>query len=373
MPRGRPRAVPDRRDGCPHPVRLSTSGTPGPGRDGAGAGAWLASRGVAADPEDVRAALARLPRVVATPATGVPTPGWVPVPPVLGAERPSDPTGMAALVDRPSHRDVPGDAAPDDDVASDDATSARTAVAAAMVAYTAAHGHPWGAGEGGTPRRVRIAVGVRVAVGAVVALALVVGVVAVRAWQRAPSVSVPSAGSTTGVNGTGDGDGSGAVPGDGAPAGTAGTGSAVGSGSAVVVHVVGEVASPGVVSLQAGARVADAVAAAGGPTGAADLSAINLARVVTDGEQVVVPAPGQAAAGSDAAAGDGQNGSGRVDLNRADAAAFDTLPGIGPVLAERIVAWRDEHGRFTAVEELTEVAGIGPALLSGVRDLVEVG
>jgi competence protein ComEA len=119
------------------------------------------------------------------------------------------------------------------------------------------------------------------------------------------------------------------------------------------------------------------VAAAGGPTASADLTAINLARVLVDGEQVVVPAPGDtpstgAAPGASGGTG-GAAGSGRVDLNRADAAAFDTLPGIGPVLAERIVAWRDEHGRFTAVEELTEVTGIGPALLAGVRDLVQVG
>jgi competence protein ComEA len=140
---------------------------------------------------------------------------------------------------------------------------------------------------------------------------------------------------------------------------------AAGSGAAdVIVHVVGQVARPGVVSLPAGARVMDAVDAAGGASADADLAGLNLARVLTDGEQVVVPGPGDAAEGLAQAPG--------VDLNRADAAALDALPGIGPVLAERIVSWRSAHGRFTTVDELAEVAGIGPALMAGLRDLVRV-
>ncbi len=96
----------------------------------------------------------------------------------------------------------------------------------------------------------------------------------------------------------------------------------------------------------------------------ADLAGLNLARVLTDGEQVVVPGPGDAADGAARAPG--------VDLNRADAAALDALPGIGPVLAERIVSWRSAHGRFSTVDELAEVAGIGPALMAGLRELVRV-
>ncbi|NLE71005.1 MAG: ComEA family DNA-binding protein, partial [Actinomycetales bacterium] len=119
----------------------------------------------------------------------------------------------------------------------------------------------------------------------------------------------------------------------------------------------------------------------GGATAEADLAGVNLARVVADGEQVVVPRPGEAAAAAVTAAGGGTTGgtggaggaAGPLDLNAADAAALDTLPGIGPVLAERIVAWRAEHGRFTSVEELTEVSGIGPTLLARLRDLVRVG
>lgn len=272
--------------------------------------------------------------------------GWVPEPPTSAA---------------------PHDAPPRDPLA-DDATAARRALSAAMASYTAAHGHPLGADNVAGPRRFRLAVGARVAVAAVVALLLVVGVVAVRAWQRTQSVAVPL-GQVTAPAGGDDGT-AGATAG---PTGGATGDAAVGSVPPVVVHVVGEVTSPGVVALEPGARVADAVAAAGGATPSADLTAINLARVLADGEQVVVPAPGQATAAAAGGGAAGTGGSGLVDLNRADAAAFDTLPGIGPVLAERIVAWREEHGRFTAVEELTEVTGIGPALLAGVRDLVQVG
>ncbi len=255
---------------------------------------------------------------------------------------------------------------------SDDASAARRALSAAMASYTAAHGHPLGAGEVEEPRRLRLAIGARVAVAAVVALVLLVGLVALRAQQRSPSVAVPTGGAAAAFPGA-------AVPGaDGLPTATEGPAAAVGAelAGSIVVHVVGEVAAPGVVSLEPGARAADALAAAGGPTASADLTAINLARVLVDGEQVVVPGPGQGAAagaGGSALSGAAPGATGPLDLNRADAAAFDTLPGIGPVLAARIVDWRDEHGRFTAVEELTEVTGIGPALLAGVRDLVQVG
>lgn len=336
-----------------------------------------------ADPDEQDAVLARLARVVGpsvvdTPAdtsvvgpsvvgaelavpvsAGAAAPGWVPAPPTLGSDA------------RPGPGPGPLDAAPH---VTDDATAARRALSAAMASYTAAHGHPLGGAEVDPPRRLRVGVGVRVAIGAVLALALVVGAVAVRAWQRAPSMTVPAAGLTTSDVTTAGGAGD--VVASGGAGGPGSTGAGVGTAAVVVVHVVGEVTSPGVVSLEPGARVADAVAAAGGATPAADLGAINLARVLTDGEQVVVPAPGQVTTGAGGAGprgAGGPGGEGLVDLNRADAAAFDTLPGIGPVLAARIVSWRDEHGRFTAVEELTEVTGIGPALLAGVRDLVRVG
>jgi len=120
----------------------------------------------------------------------------------------------------------------------------------------------------------------------------------------------------------------------------------------VVVSVAGKVRRPGLVRLPAGARVDDAVRAAGGSTGSVGL--LNLARRVVDGEQVLVgvgpPAGAQTAGGS---------GTGKVDLNTATVADLDALPGIGPVLAQRIVDWRSEHGRFASVDQLREVSGIG--------------
>lgn len=190
--------------------------------------------------------------------------------------------------------------------------------------------------------------------------------------------SVPDGAAAAGgvVAGAGDpvlDDGSG-TPGQGAPGGGGPQESREPShpdratGPELVVHVIGEVVRPGVIHLADGARVEDAVEAAGGATVEADLSAINLARLVVDGEQILVPAPGEAVPASVQAG----ESSGPLDLNQADADALDGLPGIGPVLAERIVAWRVEHGRFSSVDELAEVSGIGPALLSDLRDLVRV-
>lgn len=156
--------------------------------------------------------------------------------------------------------------------------------------------------------------------------------------------------------------------------------------SEVVVHVVGQVRRPGLVRLRSGSRVADALAAAGGAGPGADLTAVNLARPVVDGEQVHVPRPGETpppppgtggsgASGGSAAGGSSGSGSAGgvpIDLNTADAAALDTLPGVGPVLAQRILDWRAEHGRFTAVDELGEVSGIGDKLLAQLRDRVRV-
>ena len=145
----------------------------------------------------------------------------------------------------------------------------------------------------------------------------------------------------------------------------------------VVVHVVGKVRRPGLQRLPPGSRVADALEAAGGTVKGADLARVNLARVLVDGEQVVVPAPGDpdppgapAPGGGGSSGGTDSGSAGPVSINTADLAALDTLPGVGPVLAQRILDWRAEHGRFTTVDELGEVSGIGEKLMERLRPLV---
>lgn len=138
--------------------------------------------------------------------------------------------------------------------------------------------------------------------------------------------------------------------------------------ASVFVHVSGAVAAPGLYVLADDARVVDAVAAAGGFAAGADEAAVNLARPVGDGEQLHVPAEGDGpAAGAPGAVGDG-----RVNLNTADASQLDTLPRIGPAMAERIIGWRETNGRFTSVEDLLAVPGIGDKMLEALRDLVTV-
>lgn len=136
----------------------------------------------------------------------------------------------------------------------------------------------------------------------------------------------------------------------------------------IYVHVLGQVADPGLYELPDGARAVDAVAAAGGFTEQADAGGVNLARFVSDGEQIVVPAIGEAPAG----AAPGMTGDGLVNLNTADAATLDTLPGIGPATAAKILSWREQHGRFESVDDLLDVGGIGEAKLDAIRDLVTV-
>ena len=232
-------------------------------------------------------------------------------------------------------------------------------------------------------------------VGVVIVVALAVAVFGLRvAWARSAgsgTVIAPGGGSRAGPSGVS----AGAVPvGVSGSVGTAdGVAPAAGAASArvastaspgasssvgvVVVHVVGRVRHPGVRQLPIGSRVADAVEAAGGATGKADVSALNLARVLVDGEQVRVPAVGDPVApvtssGPAGAGGAGAGGSAGapVPLNTADVAALDTLPGVGPVLAQRILDWRTAHGRFTSIDELGEVSGIGEKLLAQLSPLV---
>lgn len=144
----------------------------------------------------------------------------------------------------------------------------------------------------------------------------------------------------------------------------------------LVVAVSGKVASPGLIEVPAGSRVADALTAVGGALPGTDLSGLNLARRVVDGEQIAVgvpPAPA-AAAGPPAPApgGAGAPAGGPVDLNAATESQLDALPGVGPVTAQRILEWRTANGRFTRVEQLREVEGIGERRFSQLRELVVV-
>lgn len=145
----------------------------------------------------------------------------------------------------------------------------------------------------------------------------------------------------------------------------------------VVVHVAGAVAAPGIHELTADARVTDAIEAAGGLTPAADAARINLAAPVTDGTRVYVPAVGEdpppvAVGGGAGGPGGAAGPSGPVDLNTADAAALDALPGVGPATAAAILEHRTKVGAFTSVDQLLDVPGIGDAKLEALRDLVTV-
>lgn len=195
--------------------------------------------------------------------------------------------------------------------------------------------------------------------GLAVLLAGVVAVAVVLSWASAGAGTVAVAGDA----GAADPGGSVLAP-TGAPA-------------ELTVHVTGAVATPGVLTLPAGARVADAVRAAGGLTADADPGGLNLARPVSDGEQIVVPVvvlPGTGGPGAaPAEVGGATTADGRIDLNRATATELEELPGVGPVLAGRIVAYRDEHGPFTEVGQLREVSGIGERTFQSLAELVAVG
>ena len=136
--------------------------------------------------------------------------------------------------------------------------------------------------------------------------------------------------------------------------------------TAIYVHILGEVRRPGLYELRDGDRAVDAVAAAGGFTEAADAAGLNLARFVSDGEQIIVPAIGEAPVGGPAGV------PGKVNLNTADATLLDTLPGVGPATAAKIIAWREQNGRFESIEDLLDVGGIGESKFESLRDLVTV-
>jgi len=175
---------------------------------------------------------------------------------------------------------------------------------------------------------------------------------ALTAASAAPLVSLSPAAAAAGMSSS-------------APAGT------------VTVDVEGKVRRPGVAVLSSGARVIDAIRAAGGAPRRRDLSALNLAALLVDGQQLVVGPGRPAAAGASTAVPSGgvasPGGPGApVDLNTATAEQLDALPGVGPVTAQSILEWRDQNGRFSAVEDLLSVSGIGPATLAKIAPFVTV-
>ncbi len=137
--------------------------------------------------------------------------------------------------------------------------------------------------------------------------------------------------------------------------------------SRITVHVAGAVANPGVVLLDSGARVLEAIQKAGGPLPEADLDALNLAQTVQDGQKIYVPRRGDPAAG-----GFSPGGGHRVNINTAGLRELEELPGIGPTLAQRIIDYREKKGGFRNVEELKKVPGIGEKKFDELRDLVEI-
>lgn len=147
---------------------------------------------------------------------------------------------------------------------------------------------------------------------------------------------------------------------------------ATASAAPIVVAVTGRVRRPGVVTVPAGARVIDVVRAAGGPLPGVDLALLNLARKVADGELVVVGVPGADSAAAAGPAGAPSAAGGKVNLNTATLEQLDGLPGVGPVLAQRILDWREANGPFTAVDQLREVTGIGDSKYEDLREQVTV-
>ena len=208
--------------------------------------------------------------------------------------------------------------------------------------------------ESDAPARPRL----RLGIGAAVTLGLVVLSAAV-GWgilqgQVAPAESIAlDDGSSTSAEG---GEAAGIAPAEG-----------------LYVHVLGEVTTPGLYIVDPEARLVDALAAAGGTLGTADLQAVNLARPLSDGEQIIVPKIGaEPPPGAQGGGGGGSPADGVVNLNTADQTALETLPRIGPALAQRIIEWRDENGGFRSVDDLLAVPGIGEKLLTGVREKVRV-
>jgi competence protein ComEA len=203
------------------------------------------------------------------------------------------------------------------------------------------------------------------AVGLVVAAVVVLRSGAGREPVSAPTTPLASTSATAPTTG---------APGALVPVAPTGSGTplavASGSAAAVTVDVAGRVRRPGVVTLPAGSRVIDALRRAGGPRGHVDLTGLNLARVLTDGEQILVGRAAVGVAASAAGTPGASPGGPLVNLNTATQDQLEQLPGVGPVTAQKILAWRAAHGAFSSVDELLEVDGIGEKTLADLAPYV---
>ncbi|MQA85946.1 MAG: ComEA family DNA-binding protein [Streptosporangiales bacterium] len=267
-----------------------------------------------------------------------------------GPERPERPERLES-VDHAAHADA-AEPAPDHAVPPSGrvrSSPVRPSLAAAVWTWTVEHAPAALRGAALDPGRP----GVR----ALAVLGIVAALVAAMFFWRSRPAAVPAPPTPT-------------------PAQVSLAASATPTPAAVVVHVDGKVHEPGVYTLPAGSRVVDAVRAAGGARRGADTGSLNLARRLVDGEQILVgvlaPAPSaapSAAVSGPEAAGDSAP---QLDLNTATIEQLEELPGIGPVLAERIVDYRDEHGGFRSVDQLQDVSGIGPKRFADIKDKVRV-
>ncbi len=200
---------------------------------------------------------------------------------------------------------------------------------------------------GGLRARLEEIVGRRIDTGIVIGLVAVLVVGGLLVWGRKPAAAI-------------------APPATAPPAPSAGASPA----GQLLVHVAGAVRTPGLYALTPGTRVADAIEAAGGPTARADLDLLNLAQPLVDGAKIDVLVRGTSPAAPAAPSGAAPGSSGPISLGSADQAALETIPGVGPVTAAAILAYREEAGPFTSIEQLMEVSGIGPATLESIRPYV---
>jgi competence protein ComEA len=215
--------------------------------------------------------------------------------------------------------------------------------------------------EPGLARRSRWSVPIGAAI--VIVLVALAGAVAISALAPQGATATVGVGTDATAAYPSDGTSGGLVTGDDAASGALGT-----VGVPIFVHILGAVIAPGLYELRDGDRAVDAVAAAGGFTEGADHSQLNLARFVSDGEQIVVPIVGAAPPESSS----GLTTAGLVNINTADSTTLETLPRVGPAMSARIIAWRDQNGRFSVVEDLMNVSGVGEKTFDSLKDLISI-